>query len=255
MDRRHFIKQSSAWMMVGGLLIPPALAATKVEWDEGFTVPELELVGRTQPELLGDGFNLRKKAAEAYDAMRAAALKEGIDLYSVSSYRSFDRQMGIWNRKYIEYRAEGDSPDAAIQRIIEYSTLPGSSRHHWGTDLDISDQAKPEPSDSPLIARHFEPGGIYEELYRWMLAHAHEYGFFMPYTNDPERKGFAYEPWHWSYAPLSIPLLIQYKTVSLKTHVEQAGVEGKEHLTDSFLQYYKKVWGFGINSILIPPQS
>lgn len=258
MKRRLFLQKTSSCVMMAGLLFPSMTKAAEgpISWEKGFSVPELELVGLHRPKLFGDGFNLRKQAADAYDAMRAAALKKGIDLYSVSSYRSFDHQMGIWNRKYKQYRKEGSSPEKAIQRIIEFSTLPGSSRHHWGTDLDISDQAKPAPEISPLIASHFfEKDGIYHDLYQWMLAHAHEYGFYMPYTNDPNRQGFAYEPWHWSYAPLSIPLLIQYKSVSLKKHIDHANLQGKSHLNKRFLEHYKKVWGFGINPCLIPNMS
>ena len=44
--------------------------------------------------------------------------------------------------------------DAAIDKIIEYSTLPGTSRHHWGTDIDIIDAEPPEEGDV-LLPKNF----------------------------------------------------------------------------------------------------
>ncbi|MBD3265219.1 D-alanyl-D-alanine carboxypeptidase family protein, partial [bacterium] len=159
-------------------MLNPALAGdtSPIQWKKDYTVPEMELVGRTRPPLFGDGFNLRKEAADAFDTMRRAAGAEGINMYSASSFRSFNRQKGIWNRKYIKYTKEGKSPQEAIRAIIEYSTLPGSSRHHWGTDLDIIDTAVPQPKDHPLIATHFHEGGAYQKLFEWLLKHANKYG-------------------------------------------------------------------------------
>ena len=82
---------------------------------------------------------LTPKTAAAFSAMQAAALKDGIDIQLVSAHRSFERQQYIWEDKFVRYTAEGLSPEAAIARIIKYSTIPGTSRHHWGTDIDITD--------------------------------------------------------------------------------------------------------------------
>ena len=222
----------------------------RIEWLKGFTVPEEELVGMVKPTMYGEGFDLREEPANAFDAMRDAAKKEGFDLFSVSSYRSFEKQKGIWNEKYENYRKNGKPGKEAVQAIIEYSTIPGSSRHHWGTDLDMIDKAKPEPEDS-LMAKNFDEGGIYADLYEWLKKNAASFGFYMPYTNEPARKGFAYEPWHWSYAKLSIPLLIQYKNVDLKKYVDKANLCGNFYLTEEFLKNYKQVWGFGVNPLLV----
>jgi hypothetical protein len=251
MKRRTFLTSSLALASVVSMAQDKNPSTNNIAWKKDYSVPELELVGRTRPALFGDDFNLRNEAAEAFAAMQKAAYADGINLYSVSSYRSFARQKGIWDRKYKRYRKEGLSAQEAIRKIIEYSTVPGSSRHHWGTDLDMIDTSVPQPKDHPLIATHYHGDGVYAPMFNWLQKNAHKFDFYITYTNDPKRRGFAYEPWHWSYAPLSIPLLRQFKTLPLKKHLDEADLQGKEHLSAEFVQNYQTIWGMGINPILI----
>jgi len=209
----------------------------------------LELLGKVRPELYGEDYNLIEKASEAFASMRSAALKEGIKIYSVSSYRSFEHQKGIWNRKYHKYIDRSMSPDKAINKIIEYSTIPGTSRHHWGTDLDIIDKSKPMPSD-PLSAEHFKPGGLYETLGEWLKKNANRFGFYEVYTDDPERKGFKYEPWHYSFKELSKPMLEAFLEIDLKKYLIDEKIMGSEYFTDEFLGKYKRENVLGINEEL-----
>ena len=71
--------------------------------------------------------------------MKQAAAEDGIQIKIVSSSRSFERQLAIWNAKYIQNEENGLDPIENIRKIIEYSTIPGTSRHHWGTELDLID--------------------------------------------------------------------------------------------------------------------
>ena len=84
--------------------------------------------------------------------LRRAAQADGFDLAPVSSFRDFARQLEIWNGKFSGERpmlgASGAQLDAAalrprerIDAILLWSALPGASRHHWGTDLDLVDRA------------------------------------------------------------------------------------------------------------------
>jgi len=213
------------------------------------TPRERELLGLLRPELSGEGFNLRKPAADAFDAMRQAAKKEGILLYSVSSYRGFEHQMKIWNQKYKGLSQSGVPAHDIIWKILEYSSMPGSSRHHWGTDLDLIDDSSTRPAD-PLRAEYFAEGGIYHNLYQWLLLNAPTYGFYEVYTNDPQRTGFAYEPWHWSFSELSISFLKEYGEIDLLKHLRNSPMEGRQILTPEIIQRYKKDWGQGVNPAL-----
>ena len=209
-----------------------------------------ELMGKTHPTFYGDNYNLRKKASEAFKEMRAAATKEGIKMHSQSSFRSFNHQLGIWNRKYDRFRGQGMSVQTAINKIIEYSTIPGTSRHHWGTDLDIIDTAQPRPADA-LSAKHFRKGGRYEKLHFWLTANAHKYGFCLVYTNKEGRKGFKYEPWHFSFAEISKPMLKAYNELDLKKVLRESPAKGSKNFTDEFIAKYKKENIMDINPDLL----
>ena len=145
----------------------------------------------------------------------------------------------IWNRKYKANKAQGLSPEQNIKKIIEYSTLPGTSRHHWGTDVDIIDGSKPKVGDV-LVAEKFHNKGPYTELKKWMDQNAKKFGFYLPYTKNLNRKGFYYEPWHYSYAPLSISLLKSYTSLDLNKVLITEGLEGSAHLNSEFISTYYK---------------
>jgi LAS superfamily LD-carboxypeptidase LdcB len=89
---------------------------------------------------------------------------------------------------------------------MRYSALPGTSRHHWGTDLDIYDAAAlGERQAVQLVPEEVAPGGVFDPLHCWLderMAAGRSHGFFRPYGVD--RGGVAPERWHLSYAPLAL---------------------------------------------------
>lgn len=197
-----------------------------------------ELMGKIDLELYGEGINLRKEAYDAFIEMRTAALKDGINIKIVSSFRSFDRQVSIFERKFINYTdKEGLKPLEAIDKIIEYSTIPGTSRHHWGTDIDIV-EGSIEVTGDVLVPEKFGPGGPYALLKAWMDANSEKYGYFLVYTDNPRRRGFKYEPWHYSYAPLSIPMLATFRKKNIMSYLEKENFLGREHFTAGFVKTY-----------------
>ena len=192
---------------------------------------------------------LLPEVTQAFLEMQSAAKKEGIALHIVSGYRSYEAQRGIWNRKYKRFISEGLSPQESIQKIIEYSTLPGTSRHHWGTDIDLIDTIKNVKGDV-LLASHFH-GGAFEELRFWLMSNAKKYGFELVYTNEPNRSGFNYEPWHYSYAPISIPLLKAYKSMDVIHKIKNDSMLlGNTFLDKVFLDAYYKTHILGVSPAL-----
>ena len=74
--------------------------------------------------------------------------------------------------------------------------MPGTSRHHWGTDIDVNS------FDNEYFAKD---EGL--RLYEWLLTHGPEFGFCQPYNAKTNgRSGYEEEKWHWSYMPLSTAL-------------------------------------------------
>jgi len=209
-----------------------------------------DLMGKSDPVLLGDDYKIRKEAYHAFIKMKAAALKSGFDIKVVSSYRNYAHQNRIWERKYKKFTSDGLSPLNAIQKIVEYSTIPGTSRHHWGTDLDIVDGNAPQPK-SLLLEKNFQGDGPFCKFKEWMDKHAHTFGFYLVYTDKQDRKGFKYEPWHYSYAPLSIPLLKQYRKLDIATELKKAKLLGSEHFSKTFINQYISENIYDINPKLL----
>lgn len=231
MHRRSFIQKSSV-SGLGLTLLPNLMFPSTTE----YTVDEL--MGKAKLELFGKDVQLRKEAYEAFVNMKKAAYSDGIDLKVISSYRSFEHQARIWDRKYSNYvDEEGLTPLDAIDKIIEYSTIPGTSRHHWGTDVDLVDGYQKVDGDV-LDSEKFEMGKPYESFKKWMDENSKKFDFYLVYTDDPKRKGFKYEPWHFSYAPLSIPMLTQFRKKNILKLVSKEEIMGSDHFTTGLLRSY-----------------
>lgn len=214
------------------------------------SINNAHLTGKGNLELAGNDFQLQKEVYEAYLRMQLAAKEDGIDLLGVSGYRSFERQKQIWNRKYTRFtQVEGLTPEKAIEKIITYSTIPGTSRHHWGTDLDIIDNGI-SVTGSLLDPKKFEKKGPFGALKKWMDEHANTFGFYLVYTDDSSRKGFYYEPWHYTYRPLSKPLLEEYRKLNIRSILKNENVLGYEHMLDTFIEKYTQENILDINPLV-----
>jgi LAS superfamily LD-carboxypeptidase LdcB len=156
---------------------------------------------------------LQPATAQAFLGLRTEALKSGIDLVPASTFRDFGRQLSIWNDKYYGRRALLDaagrpldakrlSDQQIVDAILLWSALPGASRHHWGTEIDVIDRAAlPAGEQARMVPQDYRDGGVFEKLGRWIPQHCADFGFFLPY--DVDRGGVQPEPWHLSYAPVS----------------------------------------------------
>ncbi|MBM4185158.1 MAG: M15 family metallopeptidase [Gemmatimonadetes bacterium] len=180
------------------------------------------LVGRSESHLCNAaaaaelGAPVHVAVVEPLRTLQAAAAAEGFGLTVLSGFRSFERQRSIWNRKAGGELAVLDnearpldvstlSPRELALAILRWSALPGASRHHWGTDIDVYDaRAKPEGYEVELVPAEVESGGMFAPLHEWLdtrIAEKTAFGFFRPYDRD--RGGVAPERWHLSHAPLA----------------------------------------------------
>jgi LAS superfamily LD-carboxypeptidase LdcB len=198
-----------------------------------------QLTGRVRShvlELPQSGCILHPDAAAAFLDLRAAASKSDIDLVAVSSFRDFEHQLLIWNDKFHGQRPLLDRDGGVLDRsvmteeqlvraILLWSALPGASRHHWGTEIDLIDRAALAPGQRPqLIAQEYSATGVFARLGAWLPRHAEQHGFFLPYDRD--RGGVQPEPWHVSFAPVSnaaLPALTLAVLAAALAQVELAG--------------------------------
>ncbi len=173
-------------------------------------------------------------------SLRRAARGAGFDLYPWSAFRDFERQLAIWNAKYSGERPLQDAdgrplnaaqlgPEQRIAAILRWSALPGASRHHWGTDLDLVDRdAIPAGYRVQLIPQEFAGGGPFARLGAWLEEHASRFGFFRPFRGI--RSGVEAEPWHFSFAPLAEPARRALSPALLRATIAAAALSGKEHV-------------------------
>lgn len=158
---------------------------------------------------------LNQACYAAFKAMYNAAKADGVYLKIISGTRNFYEQKSIWERKWTKY--VNLEPKTRALKILEYSSMPSSSRHHWGTDMDLNN----------LNNSYFEKGeGL--KIYNWLLQHAKTYGFNQVYTDKQGgRTGYNMEKWHWSYMPLSEKYLRFYNENI--TYKDITGFKGSEH--------------------------
>ncbi len=156
-----------------------------------------------------NGFRLLPEVCEAFKRMQAVAAQDGVDIQIVSSHRNFERQLQIWQNKWSGKAtlldANENKLDATtlsdiqkIQAILTWSALPGASRHHWGTDLDVYDKKSVEQHqhDFQLVCSEYDNGPC-TQLNNWLNQHATQFGFSRPYAEY--KGGIAREPWHLSF--------------------------------------------------------
>ena len=187
------------------------------------TTPALswqQLTGMDESHLvdLPCGHRMREQAGQAFALLQTDAREAGFDLVIASSFRSYARQLAIWNAKASGERPVYDEQDEPVgmssltpaqqlRAILRYSAIPGSSRHHWGTDIDVYDAAAVSTAyQVQLSAREVSSGGVFDALHCWLdqrMQANQSQGFFRPYARDTG--GVAPERWHLSFAPLALP--------------------------------------------------
>jgi LAS superfamily LD-carboxypeptidase LdcB len=173
-------------------------------------------------------------------SLRRAALAEGLDPVPISSFRDFSRQLAIWNGKFSGEKPMSDAagrpidvrelaPGARIEAILLWSALPGASRHHWGTDLDLIDARSAPPEYRPtLTPEEFAPGGPYAKLAEWLEDNAGRFGFFRPFRGV--LSGVQPEPWHFSFAPVAENARRTLSPAVLRKALSAAPLLGKEEV-------------------------
>ncbi|MCE9778344.1 M15 family metallopeptidase [Shewanella algae] len=183
---------------------------------------------------------LEAETAKAFLEMQAAAEQDGIALAICSGYRSFERQLAIWNAKASGKRPlldkdslpVGDigalSDDELVALILLWSALPGASRHHWGTDLDLFDSAQISKHELKLVNAEYEPQGPCYKLDLWLDERAPDFGFYRPFQAG--LSGVSPERWHLSFLPKAKGFLEQFDSDRLRQILDHSEVTLKQGL-------------------------
>ncbi len=214
---------------------------------------EHEVTGRARThvqQVLEPRFAAQPQVVRAFMSMRAAAALDGFDLHPFSTFRDYDTQLRIWNNKFSGkkplYDQDGAvreraslSPQDVVACILNWSALPGGSRHHWGTEIDVVDAAAMPAGYAPqLLPQETAVGGIFRGLHRWLDENMARFDFFRPYNYF---KGGMYpEPWHLSYAPAAQQAMGSVNLELLARVTGQADMLGKDLALEAMATIYRQ---------------
>ena len=193
---------------------------------------------------------LHSKIIDDFLALQNAAKNAGFDLTIASSFRDFDRQSMIWNNKFSGSRPVYNKQQQPVDltkltdinkciAIMRYSALPGASRHHLGTDLDIFDKAAVNDDYKlQLTPNEYEQGGPFAPLSNWLNNNLAKFGFYRPYKHDLD--GVAPELWHISHIKQSQLMVDVLSEKILYECINNSELLGKSAILANLPTLYKR---------------
>lgn len=220
------------------------------------------------------GFHIRQDVLRRYNALqRCAADREcsGLDrslrVTTCSMFRPYRRQKSRWLAKMKSRRALWPNPGRRVESLLRYLAIPGTSRHHWGTDIDISFDGRCKMANFQYMTAAentrrcqrerercrrvgkskkrcdksytfcFKRDGKGVQFYRWMRENAGRFGLCQPYKGFPEQRngerftrGYEPERWHWSSCCEAKRFYERFRTRLSQLTPPPADVFGKEAL-------------------------
>ena len=138
---------------------------------------------------------MERVAAQNFKEMSDAAKKDGISIYNVSGYRSYNTQKSLYNN-YVarDGKAKADT----------YSARAGTSEHQTGLATDINS-----------VSSSFEN----TNAYKWLIKNSYKYGFILRYPKGKEFiTGYMYEPWHYRYVGKDVAKIIYEKDITYEEY-------------------------------------
>ena len=139
-----------------------------------------------------------KEAKKSFEEMASTAKKENLNIIAMSTYRSYEYQVNLYNR-YVKNDGK--------EKADTYSGRPGYSEHQTGLAVDVYNGKE-----------NYTNFGKTKE-FEWMSKHAHEYGFILRFPKDKETEtGYNYESWHYRYVGKEIAEYIKEHNISFEEY-------------------------------------
>ena len=184
-------------------------------------------------------YPIHRQCVGPWQQLQKKALEQNIKIKIASGYRSHERQRKIWNDKALGLRPVLDHHGRPLDisklnkkelafAILRWSALPGASRHHWGTEIDV---VQAEISSYQLITSEYEKGGCFAKLGAFLNQEKDLCGFYRPYSED--KGGVAPEPWHLSFSPLSDEFQKQFTCENFIQNIESTDLELKSVILEN----------------------
>ncbi len=196
------VSASASVTVIDPTYFAPAIAFNE---NDGCTyIDGVLIVNKSYP--LPEGYEpggLLPQVQRAFNDMVAAAKEDGVSLWIVSGYRSYETQRKLYNNYVATYgKASADT----------YSARPGHSEHQTGLAFDVN-----------TISYSFGT----TSTGKWLQQNGATYGFIIRYPEGKQSiTGYIYEPWH-----------LRYLGTELATKVVESGLCLEEYFNiDSVYQ-------------------
>ena len=214
------------------------------------------LIGKNKTQLVNIPNSdklIHKDALDSFLNLKESASQNGFQLEIASSHRSYDRQLEIWNKKIsgeleilddlgVSIPIDELSNYEKVFFILRWSAIPGFSRHHWGTDLDIYDSNNIDSNYKiSLTPNECKKNGPFYEIHCWLdsiIDSNSAFNFFRPYDKDIQ--GVASEKWHISHKKTAQQFEAQLSLEIFKDLISSSKILGKEILLDHSSQIFNK---------------
>lgn len=213
------------------------------------------LLGKTTEHLVpleGTKFLLHHHILHDFLKLQKDAREAGFDLQITSAFRDYSRQLLIWNMKARGerplYDDEGKllefsrlSPKELMFAILRWSALPGCSRHHWGTDIDVFDARTQGPEEVKLVPAECVGKGPAAGLHEWLdsvMSQNAAHSFYRPYRTD--RGGVAPERWHLSHYTVSRRMTDVFTYSIFKKNIEDSDILLKPELLEHSHEIFER---------------
>ena len=145
---------------------------------------------------------MRREAAAALREMFQVCKEEtGLTLLSISGYRSYEKQEGIYKRKLRTVKGN-------VAKAQEFVAPPGASEHQLGVAMDVGQKHK----------IHLEISFGETEGGKWCRENCWRFGYILRYDEPWEDiTGYKYEPWHFRYVGKEYAKEIHEANIPLET--------------------------------------
>ena len=198
--------------------------------------------GLGTPDLveIQEGYLVDTAITEDLNKLIECYRENGFELRLESAYRPFEKQLSIWNRK-----ARGELPlldengipmqrpsgeEDLMHAILTWSALPGASRHHLGTDIDVVDALSCPPGYEVQLTPA-ECTGMFAKFHAFLdeiFVSGKSFGFNRVFV--PGRGKIRPEGWHIAHIPASRRLLEQFSVKTLRDIYERTDIACKDAL-------------------------
>lgn len=147
------------------------------------------------PDLVNvEGKQDRIEMVRAYKEIKSELSKKGLKLHLISAYRSYDRQLKLYNSR-------------SYSNVSKTTALPGTSEHQTGLCMDLLQKTNFRYMSDVKFQN--------TEQYSWLLDNGHKYGIILRYPSGYTHiTGYIFEPWHWRYVGVEVATFMKENNIA-----------------------------------------